>query len=66
MEGEQALLTTEELIRLVDQDVMDISTEHKLLAALYPDGPPTPEKGVNFDYALSPNRLQKRILLEPI
>jgi len=75
--SEQALLTTEELIRLVDGQIMDISTEHKLLAALYPDGPPIPESGVNFDYALSPNRLkvteavvnlylQKRFLLEPI
>ena len=75
--AEQALLTTEELIRCVDGHVSDISTEHKLLAALYPDGPPTPAEGTNFDYALSPNRLkvteavvnlylQKRILFEPI
>ena len=75
--SEQALLTTEELIRLIDQDVKDISTEAKLLTTLYPGGPPAPEKGVNFDYALSPNRLevtqavvnlylQKRILFEPI
>ena len=75
--AEQALLTTEELIRCVDGNATDISTERKLLTALYPDGPPAPDEGSCFDYALSPNRLkvteavvnlylQKLILLEPI
>ena len=74
--AEQALLTTEELIRLVDGKITDISTETKLLTALYPDGPPVQVEGSCFDYALSPNRLkvtqavvnlylQKLILFEP-
>jgi hypothetical protein len=75
--AEQALLTTEELVRCVDGNVMDISTEQKLLTAMYPNGAPTPNEGVCFDYALSPNRLQvteavvnlylqKLILFEPV
>jgi len=75
--AEQALLTTDELIRCVDSGATDISTEQKLLTALYPDGPPAPNEICCFDYALSPNRLkvteaivnlylQKKILFEPI
>jgi len=75
--AEQALLTAEELIRCVDGGVTDISTEQKLLTALYPDGPPAPGEGSCFDFALSPNRLkvteaivnlylQKLILFEPM
>jgi len=75
--AEQARLTTRELIRCVDGGVTDISTERKLLTALYPDGPPAPSEDVNFDYALSPNRLkvteavvnlylQKLVLFEPL
>jgi len=38
----QALVTTEELVQCVDSKSTDISTEGKLMDALYPDGIPNP------------------------
>ena len=73
----QAPLTTEDLIRCVDSRTSDISTEAKLMAALYPDGIPGPGSRTCFTGMTSPHRisvtqtivnlyLRKQILLEPI
>ena len=73
----QAVLTTEELIRCVDSKATDISTESKLMAALYPDGIPAAGSRTCFTGLTSPNRipvtqsvvnlyLRKQILFEPI
>jgi hypothetical protein len=73
----QAALTTEELIRCVDSNTDDISTESKLMAALYPNEIPAPGSRNCFTGLTSPNRievtktivnlyLRKQILFEPI
>jgi len=73
----QAALTTEDLIRCVDSKATDISTESKLMAALYPDGIPDAGSRTCFAGLDSPNRilvtqlvvnlyLRKQILFEPI
>lgn len=73
----QAALTAEDLIRCVDSDAKDISTESKLMTALYPDGIPAPGSRTCFTGLASPNRipvtqtvvnlyLRKQILFEPI
>ena len=73
----QAALTTEDLIRCVDSGTTDISTESNLMAALYPNGIPSPDSRTCFDGLTSSNRipvtkavvnlyLRKQILFEPI
>jgi hypothetical protein len=73
----QAPLTTDDLIRCVDSGAADISTESKLMAALYPAGIPASGSRNEFTGITSPNRipvtqavvnlyLRKQILFEPI
>ena len=73
----QAPLTGEDLIRCVDSRAADISSESKLMAALYPDGIPPDGSRNEFAGITSPNRipvtqtvvnlyLRKQILFEPI
>ena len=75
--AKQAALTTEDLIRCVDSNATDISTESKLMVALYPDGIPDAGSRTCFSELTSPNRipvtqsvvnlyLRKQILFEPI
>jgi hypothetical protein len=73
----QAALTTEDLIRCVDSNAADISTESKLMDALYSDGIPASGSRNCFTGMTSPNRiavtqavinlyLRKQIMFEPI
>lgn len=73
----QAALTAEDLVRCVDSNAVDISTEPKLTDALYPDGIYAAGSRNCFTGIASPNRipvtqavvnlyLRKQVLFEPI
>ncbi|MDR1630759.1 MAG: hypothetical protein LBS36_11220 [Oscillospiraceae bacterium] len=72
----QAALTGEDLVRCVDSQAVDISTERKLMDALYPGGIPQPGSRDDFTGMTSANRipvtqavvnlyLQKQIIFKP-